>query len=57
MPRIASLSGTSLVLPMPCRPRALMVARLRAMWLIVDLVWVMRNLPPIDPLHDGRRLA
>jgi hypothetical protein len=31
MPRVAGLSAMTLVVPMPCRPRALMVARLRAM--------------------------
>jgi hypothetical protein len=35
IPRVASLSTTSTVLPMPCRPSALIVARFRAMWLIV----------------------
>jgi hypothetical protein len=31
MPRVAGLSATTLVLPIPCRPRALTVARFRAM--------------------------
>ena len=53
MPRVAGLSATMLVLPMPCRPRARTVARLRAMWLIVLLVWVTRSLPAIGGLHRG----
>src|SRR6188508_2575997 len=57
MPRVASLSGTMLVEPIPCKPSALIVARLRAMWLIVDLVWVTRSLPAIDRLHGRCRLA
>src|SRR5687768_10509745 len=57
MPRVASLSGTTDVLPMPCRPSALIVARLRAMWLIVDLVWVTRSLAAIRGLRRRCRLA
>ena len=34
----------TLVLPMPCRPSARTVARLRAMWLIVLLTWVTFSL-------------
>ena len=33
-----------LVLPIPCRPSARTVARLRAMWLIVLLIWVTLSL-------------
>src|SRR5665811_967834 len=51
IPLVASLSGTSTVSPMPCRPRALIVPRLRAMWLIVLLVWVTRSLPGIAHLR------
>ena len=57
MPRVASLSATTLVVPMPCRPSALTVARFRAMWLIVDFVWVTRSLPGIGRLQGGRRLT
>src|SRR5690349_2017628 len=57
MPRVASLSGTMLVEPIPCKPSALIVARLRAMWLIVDLVWVTRSLPGIGGLQGRCRLA
>src|SRR6185312_4068743 len=57
MPRVASLSGTMLVEPIPWRPSALIVARLRAMWLIVDLVWVTRSLPGICRLQRRCRLA
>jgi hypothetical protein len=42
---------------MPCRPRARIVARLRAMWLIVLLVWVTRSLPAIGHLLRRGRLA
>ena len=52
-----ALSATTLVLPMPCRPRALTVARLRAMWLIVLLVWVTFSLPAIGHLRGRGRLA
>src|SRR5262245_37578120 len=44
MPRVASLSGISTVSPIRCSPRARIVARLRAMWLIVLLTWVTRSL-------------
>src|SRR4029078_10623600 len=44
MPRVAGLSVMMLVLPIPWRPRARTVARLRAMWLIVLLTWVTLSL-------------
>src|SRR6476659_741987 len=56
MPRVAGLSATVLVLPIPCRPRALTVARLRTMWLIVLLVWVILSLAAIGGLQGGSRL-
>src|SRR4051794_9861846 len=52
MPRVASLSGTSTVEPMPCRPSARIVPRFRPMWLIVLLTWVTRSLPAIGRLRD-----
>src|SRR4051794_4426655 len=61
MPRTASLSGRTDELPIPWRPSARIVARLRAMWLIVLLVWVTRSLPGIGHLparaDRGRGLA
>src|ERR1700741_10877 len=54
MPRVAALSATTLVLPIPCRPRALIVARLRAMWLIVLFVWVTLSLAAIGGLLADR---
>src|SRR6478752_2310538 len=56
IPRVAGLSATTRLLPMPWSPRALMVARFRAMWLIVLLVWVTRSLPGIGHLLDRSRL-
>src|SRR4051812_44213444 len=58
MPRTDSLSGRTDELPIPCRPSARTVARFRAMWLIVLLVWVTRSLPGIGSLParaDRRR--
>src|SRR5947207_15709516 len=59
MPRVAGLSVTTLVLPMPWRPSARTVARLRAMWLIVLLTWVTLSLAATRHLPDEhrRRLA
>src|SRR5512143_814763 len=59
MPRVAGLSVTTLVLPIPCRPSARTVARFRAMWLIVLLTWVTLSLAATGHLHDGNggRLA
>ena len=57
MPRTAGLSGRIEELPMPWRPRARIVARFRAMWLIVLLVWVTRSLAAIGHLLRGSRLA
>src|SRR4051794_1563969 len=53
MPRTASLSGRTDELPMPCRPSARIVARFRAMWLIVLFVWVTRSLAAIGHLPSG----
>src|SRR5512137_1158522 len=50
MPRVASLSGTTEVAPIRPRPSALIVARFRAMWLMVLLVWVTRSLAGIGHL-------
>src|SRR5262245_32694173 len=55
MPRVASLSTTSTVEPTPRSPRARIVARFRAMWLIVLLTWVTRRLAGIGGLRG--RLA
>src|SRR4029079_7082425 len=57
MPRVAGLSVMMLVLPIPCRPSARMVARLRAMWLMVLLVWVTFSLAATGdlPRHGHRR--
>src|SRR6185295_16013903 len=58
MPRVAGLSATSTVCPIRFSPRARIVARLRAMWLIVLLIWVTRSLSAIAGLHRHRgRLA
>ena len=55
MPRVAGLSVTTLVLPMPCRPSARIVARLRAMWLIVLFDLGDASLAAIGHLRRGRR--
>src|SRR5262245_8564613 len=59
MPRVASFAGTSTHEPMPCRPSARSVARLRAMWLIELLTWVTRNVASVALADIGglRRLA
>src|SRR6476620_4685772 len=58
MPRVAGLSATSTVCPIRFSPRARIVARLRAMWLIVLFVWVTRSLAGIGcHLRGGCRLA
>src|SRR5262245_20385144 len=54
MPRVAALSATTLVLPIPRRPSARTVARLRAMWLIVLLTWVTLSLPATGHLRRDR---
>src|SRR4030095_13518733 len=55
IPRVAGLSGISTVWPMRSRPSARIVPRLRAMWLIVLLVWVTRSLPGIGHLRGRVR--
>src|SRR5262249_52073416 len=59
MPRVASFAGTSTLEPMPCRPSARSVARLRAMWLIELLTWVTRSVAAPGSAGIGclRRLA